>query len=135
MPSERYRSIRDAFTWLVPEYFNFGVDVVDRLAREADGLALISENDAGNSAVYHFSDIARLTNKLANALRARGIGKGGSRYRHAAENSGLADHHGRGTEGRRSTDPMHRDTYRPLSCFSRRAFGGAGGDLPRSTSE
>jgi acyl-coenzyme A synthetase/AMP-(fatty) acid ligase len=76
MPSERYRSIRDAFTWQVPEHFNFGVDVVDRLAREADGLALIWENEAGNRATYRFSDIARLTDKLANALRALGIGKG-----------------------------------------------------------
>jgi acyl-coenzyme A synthetase/AMP-(fatty) acid ligase len=76
MPSQPYEKMRAAFSWRIPEFFNFGVDVVDRNAREADGPALIWENAAGDSAAYRFSDIARLTNKLANALRARGIRKG-----------------------------------------------------------
>jgi len=76
MPSERYGKLRDAFSWQVPEFFNFGVDVVDRIARTADGPALIWENEAGDSAAYRFSDIARLTDELANALRTRGIQKG-----------------------------------------------------------
>lgn len=76
MLSESYRTIRDTFSWQVPEAFNFGTDVVDKQARDADGPALIWENEAGENAAYRFSDIARLTDKLANALRMRGIGKG-----------------------------------------------------------
>src|SRR5882757_9124969 len=76
MSSKHYQEMRDAFSWRVPEFFNFGVDVVDALARDADGPALIWENAAGEHAIYSFSQIARLTDKLANALRARGIKKG-----------------------------------------------------------
>lgn len=76
MMPEGYSQIRDGFSWHVPDHFNFGIDVVDRLAREGDGLALIWENEAGKTETYRFSDIARLSNKLANALRERGIQKG-----------------------------------------------------------
>ena len=76
MPSATYKELREAFSWQVPQSFNFGVDVVDRKALEADGPALIWENKAGDSATYRFSDIALLTNKLANALLTRGIRKG-----------------------------------------------------------
>jgi len=76
MPSQRYNSLYETYTWNVPEHFNFGVDVVDYWARAADGPALIWENEAGINATYSFSDISRLTNQLGNALRAAGIGKG-----------------------------------------------------------
>ena len=58
------------------ETFNFGAEIVDRLARESDGPALLWENEAGQGGAYGFADIARLSNRLANALRADGIGKG-----------------------------------------------------------
>jgi acyl-coenzyme A synthetase/AMP-(fatty) acid ligase len=64
------------FRWSIPQTFNFGVDVVDRMAREADGPALIAENQAGDIRRFSYSDIARLTNQLANVLAAQGIGKG-----------------------------------------------------------
>jgi acyl-coenzyme A synthetase/AMP-(fatty) acid ligase len=76
MPSPCYQSLHESFEWNVPEHFNFGVDVVDYWAREADGPALIWENEAGDSATYSFSEISTLTNQLGNALRAAGIGKG-----------------------------------------------------------
>ncbi len=56
--------------------FNFGTDVVDFWAREQDGPALIWENAAGEERHYTFSDMARLSNKFANVLRAHGIQKG-----------------------------------------------------------
>lgn len=64
------------FRWNVPDTFNFGVDVVDRIAREADGPALIAVDRAGNERRYNYSDIARLSDRLAAALRARGVKKG-----------------------------------------------------------
>lgn len=65
-----------SFRWQVPERFNFAADVVDRLAREADGPALIWANAAGEERRYSFSDMARLTSRFASALAQRGIRKG-----------------------------------------------------------
>jgi acyl-coenzyme A synthetase/AMP-(fatty) acid ligase len=50
--------------------------VVDRIAREADGPALIAVDQDGRERRYDYSDIARLSDGLASALRARGVGKG-----------------------------------------------------------
>ena len=72
----RYEAYHAAFRWEVPATFNFGVDVVDRMARDHDGPALIAEDAAGEVRRYTFSDMARLTDRLAGALRARGVAKG-----------------------------------------------------------
>lgn len=71
-----YQAFHDAFRWEVPAQFNFSTDVVDRMARHHDGPALIAENVAGEVRRFTFSDISRLTDRLANGLRARGVGKG-----------------------------------------------------------
>jgi acetyl-CoA synthetase len=65
-----------AFNADVPATFNFGADVVDRIARDADGLALIWANAAGEEKRFLYSDIARLSARFASMLAARGIGKG-----------------------------------------------------------
>ena len=67
--------VRD-FRWDIPETFNFGTDVVDRWAREQDGLALIWSNAAGEEKSFRYSDIAQLTNRFANVLRDGGVQKG-----------------------------------------------------------
>lgn len=64
------------FRWQVPERFNFAADVVDHLARTADGPALVWANAAGEERRYSFSDMSRLTSRFASALAARGIRKG-----------------------------------------------------------
>lgn len=71
-----YDQFHTAFRWQVPETFNFGTDVVDRMARDHDGLALVAENSAGEIRRFTFSDIADLTNRFACALSARGVKKG-----------------------------------------------------------
>ena len=73
---ESYAAMRAGFRWDVPATFNFGTDVVDRWARERDGLALIWSNEAGEERRFAYSDIARLTDRFANVLRAQGIEKG-----------------------------------------------------------
>lgn len=67
---------RRAFLWRTPPTYNFAVDVVDRWARERDGLALIWENARGEVETYRYSEIASLAGRLAHVLRANGIGKG-----------------------------------------------------------
>ena len=67
---------RDA-TMDVPEFYNFGFDVVDRWAKDRTKLALISVDHSGEEAEQHtFWDLKMLSNKFANALRDLGITKG-----------------------------------------------------------
>jgi acyl-coenzyme A synthetase/AMP-(fatty) acid ligase len=72
----RYNKFYDGFAWGVPDAFNFAVDVVERWARDGDRPALIWENEAGEVAQYSFADIARLSDRLAHALRQDGVKKG-----------------------------------------------------------
>lgn len=72
----RYADLVRQFRWDIPEQFNFGTDVVDAWAAERDGLAIRWENAAGATADYRFSDVARLSNRMASALRSAGVGKG-----------------------------------------------------------
>ena len=61
----------------VPEYFNFGFDVVDKWAQDRTKMALISIDSSGNQAQYHtFWDLKVLSDKYANALKTQGIKKG-----------------------------------------------------------
>ena len=61
----------------VPEYFNFGFDVVDKWADDRTKLALISVDPSGENVLHHtFWDLKILSNKFANALRDRGVQKG-----------------------------------------------------------
>lgn len=75
-PNESYETICGNFRWQVPETFNFGADVVDRWASERDGPALIWEDAAGETARFNYSDLSRLSNRLANVLRSHGVIKG-----------------------------------------------------------
>ena len=61
----------------VPEYFNFGFDVVDKWAEDRTKLALLSVDPSGEKATHHtFWDLKTLTDRFANALRELGIQKG-----------------------------------------------------------
>lgn len=72
-----YDAARQAFRWQVPESFNFGSDVVDAWARaQPDHLALIWCDDDGHERRLTYSDVARLSNRMANALSQAGVGKG-----------------------------------------------------------
>ena len=67
---------RDA-TMDVPEFYNFGFDVVDRWAEDRTKLALISVDPSGEQSQQHtFWDLKMLSNKFANTLRDLGINKG-----------------------------------------------------------
>ena len=61
----------------VPEYFNFGFDVVDKFAEDRTKLALLSVDPSSESVQHHtFWDLKVLSDKYANALREAGIKKG-----------------------------------------------------------
>ena len=70
---ETYRT----FSLDVPEYFNFGFDVMDKWAEDRTKLALISIDPTGEHAQKHtFWDLKVLSNKFANLLKGLGVGKG-----------------------------------------------------------
>ncbi len=74
---DSYEDFYDNFRIDVPEDFNFGYDVVDEWARvEPDKKALLWCNDAGEEREFTFTDISRLSNRVANAFVKLGIGKG-----------------------------------------------------------
>ena len=59
-----------------PARFNFGRDVVDHFAHTADGPALIWTGATGDIRRFSFSDISRLTARLASSMVRAGIAKG-----------------------------------------------------------
>ena len=71
-----YRRQADAFRWDVPDAFNFGRDVVDRRAAQADGPALLWRDAAGAARDLRWSDVRGGTNRVAHLARALGIGPG-----------------------------------------------------------
>ncbi|HVN37575.1 MAG TPA: AMP-binding protein [Myxococcota bacterium] len=71
-----YRRQVDGFRWDVPDAFNFGRDVVDRRAREADGPALLWRDASGAARDLRWSDVRSGTNRMAQLARALGIRAG-----------------------------------------------------------
>jgi len=65
------------FQILVPEDFNFGFDVVDEIAKkDPERPALHWCDEDGHSAKLTFEQIRLRSNRVANFLRSKGIGKG-----------------------------------------------------------
>ncbi|MCI4663923.1 MAG: acyl-CoA synthetase [Neomegalonema sp.] len=76
-PADTIEAARQGFRWRVPEHFNIGVDICDKWADQApdrDALMLIDE--AGAARRVSYEELRALSNRLANALIARGIEKG-----------------------------------------------------------
>ncbi|CAO0823717.1 4-hydroxybutyrate--CoA ligase 1 [Desulfarculales bacterium] len=72
-----YDTIYNKFKWEVPEYYNFGFDVVDKWAEDRTKLALISVKENGEDPQFHtFYELKLLTNKFANILQSLGLKRG-----------------------------------------------------------
>ena len=65
------------FTLDYPDNFNFGYDVVDKIADETpDKRALVWCNVEGEEHIFSFADIKKYSNQMANVFRGAGIGRG-----------------------------------------------------------
>jgi len=65
------------FSLTYPDRFNFGYDVVDRIAdTDPDREAMIWVNPEGEEHIFSFEDMKIWSNKTANFLESLGIGKG-----------------------------------------------------------
>jgi len=72
-----YDTLYESFHLDVPEYYNFGFDVMDRWAEDRTKLALVSIGRNAEKTDHHtYFDLSRLSNRFANVLRGLGIKKG-----------------------------------------------------------
>lgn len=61
----------------VPDNFNFAYDVIDKYAaQDANKRALVYKSCAGDIREFTYGDISKYSNRAANALKKRGIGRG-----------------------------------------------------------
>jgi len=71
-----HKQVRESFRWEIPEFYNIGVDICDKWAGEKNRLALIYENETGQTREYSFRELKGLSNGFANGLCASGIERG-----------------------------------------------------------
>jgi acetyl-CoA synthetase len=76
-PAPDYDGLVAAFRWRIPERYNIGIDVCDRwAAAEPERAAILEIGPDGGVATLTYGALRERSNRLANALRARGIGRG-----------------------------------------------------------
>jgi len=74
---DSYEDMCSRFSIEVPEFYNFGFDVIDAWAKkDRNKLAMIWVDQNGEEKKYTFLDIANLSNQAANILLKYGINKG-----------------------------------------------------------
>jgi acetyl-CoA synthetase len=72
-----YDELYKEFKWDIPDFYNFGFDVVDKWAEDRTKLSLVSLHGDGSKSNYHtFYDLKVLSDKFANVLLGLGIKKG-----------------------------------------------------------
>ncbi len=71
-----YRRSVESFRWDVPEAFNFGRDVVDRLAADPARPALLARDSGGRERRLTYRDVAAGSNRVAHLLRDLGVAAG-----------------------------------------------------------
>ncbi len=72
-----YDAAYAAFRWIIPEFYNIGVDVCDRWAdHEPDRAAILWQRPEGHLQTVTYGQLREASNRLANVLRAQGIGRG-----------------------------------------------------------
>ena len=72
-----YDRLLREFRWQIPARYNIGVDVCDRWAAgAADQAAILEVNARGNVTPISYGELRERSNRLANALAARGVQRG-----------------------------------------------------------
>lgn len=72
-----YDDIKNQFEMKIPDFYNFGFDVIEKRAIEQDKTAFIAVDAEGeNITHYTFSDLNAASNQFANALISTGANKG-----------------------------------------------------------
>jgi acetyl-CoA synthetase len=72
-----YDEMFKKFAIEVPEYFNFGFDVIDAWAnKDRNKLAMVWVNQEGKEKLFTFWDLMRLSNQIVNIMIKYGVSKG-----------------------------------------------------------
>jgi acetyl-CoA synthetase len=72
-----YDGLRAAFRWRIPARYNIAVDICDRwAAAEPQRTAIIEVSQDWRVSPVSFGQLREQSNRLANALRSRGVGRG-----------------------------------------------------------
>ena len=75
--ADEFERRRRAFAWSIPEKYNIGVDCCDRWALvDPDRTAIIEIGPDDAPQPFTFGEMRAESNRLANALRKRGVGRG-----------------------------------------------------------
>ncbi len=72
-----YDEVTKRFAFEIPEFFNYGFDVIDRWAADRSKLAMVWADSTGTDIrKYTFFDLMTASNRFANVLRDKGFQKG-----------------------------------------------------------
>lgn len=72
-----YDEVTAKFAFNIPEFFNYGFDVIDRWADDRSKLAMVWADSTGTDIrKYSFYDLKVMSNRFANVLREQGFKKG-----------------------------------------------------------
>jgi acetyl-CoA synthetase len=75
-PAREYGALHHSFRWQIPARYNIGVDVCDRWAEiDAARTAIFNVRADGKVEEVSYGELREGSNRLANALAARGIGR------------------------------------------------------------
>ncbi|MEK9722518.1 MAG: AMP-binding protein [Rhodospirillaceae bacterium] len=75
--ADTYESLYEGFRWRIPDTFNMGADICDRnAAATPDKPALIVVEPGKPTVTYTFTDLKRLSNRLANLFIGHGLRRG-----------------------------------------------------------
>jgi acetyl-CoA synthetase len=76
-PVDRYAELYAGFRWHVPRDFNIAQVCCTRWARDTpDAVAIREAHEGGASTTHSYVDLQRDANRLANALKRLGVGRG-----------------------------------------------------------
>jgi acetyl-CoA synthetase len=73
---QSYEALTAAFDWEVPDRFNIAEYACDRWAEDKSKVALFGSAADGEPTTYTYWELRRITNRLANYLRDRGVNTG-----------------------------------------------------------
>lgn len=76
LSGDTYEAVYRRFKWHIPDTYNVGVDVCDKWAADKYRLALIYVSPEGEEQKLTFWELKNLSNRLANAFKAHGLGAG-----------------------------------------------------------
>ncbi len=74
--NNRYQEIYNNFRWSIPANYNIAVDICDKHAEAGENQALIYEDKTGKVEIYTYTDLKKLSNKMANLLLHLGMSTG-----------------------------------------------------------